>query len=408
MNLFTKSIFASILPCAAVSAQGLYSIAPNDDEADSSLPLTYIVGASVGYDNNPTPLFNGGDNDGAAYGSVFAQANFTSVSPQTTWDFFARIGARFYFSAIDGNDINSTNYDARVGVNFTHRFSERLRFSSRNFVAYETEPDFDFGLVGGQREGQYFRYSSENSVGYRWSDRLATQTGVNFSGVIYDELADSDFTRIGLRHDFRYRLSPATVVTAGYRYAVVDADNGGESDSHFFLGGIEHRISPVSAIVLRAGAQINNPDNGDSRTRPFVEASLRSQLTQQLSLNSFVRYSNEAYNRGLTDGGTPPQQFLFEQSQTLRVGARFNYSLNPRVSLFGGVSYIFTDYEDIVTPVGGDEGNESILNLSVGGSYRLTDNLYLTGSYNFTTAFSDFDGREYDRNRVQVGIQATF
>ena len=99
---------------------------------------------------------------------------------------------------------------------------------------------------------------------------------------------------------------------------------------------------------------------------------------------------------------------MFEQSQTLRVGARFNYSLNPRVSLFGGVSYIFTDYEDIVTPVGGDEGNESILNLSVGGSYRLTDNLYLTGSYNFTTAFSDFDGREYDRNRVQVGIQATF
>ena len=103
MNLFTKSIFAGVLPCAAVSAQGLYSIAPNDDEASSSLPLTYIVGASVGYDDNPTPLFDGDDvNDGSGFLSAFVQANWSSVSPQTTWDVFARVGVRYYFTDLDG------------------------------------------------------------------------------------------------------------------------------------------------------------------------------------------------------------------------------------------------------------------------------------------------------------------
>lgn len=414
MNKFTKSLFAGLLPCAAVSGQGLYSIAPNDDEADSSLPLTYIVGANIGYDDNPTPLgfpgFGGAaDNDGALYGSAFVQANFTSVSPQTTWDVFARLGVRYYFDDLEGSNVDQSNYEARLGVNYTHRFSERLRFSSRNFLAYEIEPDFDFGLGNDRRGGDYFRYSSQNSVGYRWSDRLGTQTGVDFSGINYQDIDDSDYFQVQFRHDFRYRVSPATVVTAGYRYSVTENEAGNDGSAHYLVGGVEHRISPTSAVVARAGVQISEFDGGDSRTRPFVEAALRSSLTQQLSTNVFVRYSNEQFNQGFVDGNFNRRQFEF--SQTLRIGARATYALNPRLSLFGGVNYIWTDYEDPtgLIPLGEpSDGAEGLLNLNIGASYQVTDNLYLTGSYNFTDSSSDFVGREYDRNRVQLGVQATF
>ncbi len=412
MNFLKKTLFLGLVPCAAVSGQGLYSIAPNDDEAGDSLPLTYIVGVSVGFDDNPNPLFGTDGEDESGFVDGFVQANWTSVAPQTTWDVFARLGARYYFDDFDDNRADQESFNARLGINFTHRFSERLRFSSRNLLAYEQEPDFDFGAANGVRAGDYFRYSTDNSIGYRWSDRLGTQTGVSFSGVTYDELDDSDFTQLTFRHDFRYRVSPATVVTAGYRYGIVDNDTGSDSDSHFLVGGVEHRISPVSAVVLRAGVQFTDPDDGSSRTRPFVEGTLRTRLTEQLSANVFVRYSNEGFNRGLTvedpaTGGF--QRFVFEQSQTLRVGSRLNYVVNSQVSLFGGVSFIYTDYDDPSeeTPFA-EEGDESILHINAGASYRLTDNLYLTGSYNFTTAFSDFDGREYDRNRYQLGIQATF
>ena len=81
------------------------------------------------------------------------------------------------------------------------------------------------------------------------------------------------------------------------------------------------------------------------------------------------------------------------------------------MSLFGGVNYIYTDYEDLTDEsraAGAEEGNESLINLNAGFSYQLSDALYLTGSYNYTTSISDFDDREYDRNRVQLGVQATF
>lgn len=403
MNSFTKSLLVSLVPCAYASAQALYSIAPNDDEAGDSLPLTYVVGANIGYDDNPTPLLQNTDN-GALYGSVFAQANFTSVSPQTTWDFFARLGFRYYLDDLDGTNADNENYSARLGLNYTHRFSERLRFSSRNFVAYEIEPDYDYEIANDRRSGQYLRYSSNNSVGYRWSDRLGTQTGVTFSGINYQDLDNADFSSVTFRHDFRYRVSPATVVTAGYRYGIVSNDQGGDVTQHFLTGGVEHRISPTSAIVVRAGVQVSDPDSGESRTRPFIEGALRSQLTEQFSTNTFVRYSNEGWNRRLITGiGT---SVAFENNQTLRIGSRGTYALNPQVSLFGGVNYIFTDYEDPIAPAT-QEGNESLLHLNVGASYQMTDSLFLTGSYNFTKSFSDFD-REYDRNRFQLGVQTTF
>ena len=412
MNLFVKTLLVGTLPCAVASAQSLYSIAPNDDEADTSLPLTYVVGGAVGYDDNPTPLFDGEDlNGGSAFVSAFAQANYTNVSPQTTWDFYGRLGVRYYFDNLEGSNADQTAYSVRAGVNYTHRFSERLRFSSRNFLAYEIEPDFETGLGTDRRGGQYFRWSSDNSVGYRWSERLGTQTGINFSGIVFDDLDNSDFTRVTFRHDFRYRTSPATVLVAGYRYATTSNDAGGDADSHFITAGVEHRISPTSAVVLRGGVQIADPDNGGTNTTPFFEGSLRTQLTSHLSTNVFVRYSNEQFNRtvvgDLNDDGIN-NFFAFEESQTFRLGARGTYALNPTVSLFGGINYIFTNYEDAITPVGAPDADESVLNLSAGFSYQFNDTLYLTGSYNFTTSFSDFENREYDRNRFQLGVQTTF
>ena len=255
-----------------------------------------------------------------------------------------------------------------------------------------------------------FRYSTNNSVGYRWTDRLGTQTGITFNGVTYSDIDDSDYNQITFRHDFRYRLSPATVVTAGYRYGITLNDGSGRSDtnSHYLVAGVEHKISPTSAVTFRAGAQIVDPDNGSTRTRPFFEGAFQSSLTSQLSANLFVRYSSEDYNQGLIADGVTHR---FEHNQTVRLGGKLTYAVNPRLSLFGGVNYIYTDYDDLdrsESGPGADTGEEGLLNLNAGFSYQVSDNLYLTGSYNYSRADSDFDEREYDRNRVELGVQATF
>jgi len=75
----------------------------------------------------------------------------------------------------------------RAGVNYTNRISERLRFSSRNWVSYELEPDYDFGFATDRRVGQYLNYSTDNSIGYRWSERFGTIAGYRLNGVTFDD-----------------------------------------------------------------------------------------------------------------------------------------------------------------------------------------------------------------------------
>ena len=84
--------------------------------------------------------------------------------------------------------------------------------------------------------------------------------------------------------------------------------------------------------------------------------------------------------------------------------------MNPQLSLFGGLNYISTTFDDRIggtSPLDGDE-SEDIFNVNAGFSYEFVNNIYLTGSYNFSNNNSDFEGRDYDRNRVQLGVQATF
>lgn len=409
------SIFCATVIASQAFSQGLYNIAPNDDEASESLPLNWTLGASIGYDDNPTPLFGGGDNDGSLYVSPFVKASLVSVSPQTTYELYGQLGAIIYLDSIEGDNVDDVNPNIAAGLNVTHRVNERMRLSSRNSIAYQLEPDYDYGRAGDRRSGPYFRYSTSNSLGYRWSERLATVTGVDFSGVMFDE-GSGDFTRLGLRQQFRYRVSPQTVLTAGYRYNRTMPDDRGDVNSHSILGGIERKLSATSALVVRAGAQITSPENGDSRTTPFVEATLKSQLSEQLGLRAFARYSQEEWNRGLRNqygsGADEFESLQFGGSDTLRIGLKANYALSPRVSLFGGANLVVTQYEDLEraasTEYPDDDGSESILNLNTGASYQMTDNFFLTGSYNFTTSESDFGGRDYERNRFQFGVQTTF
>jgi len=78
------------------------------------------------------------------------------------------------------------------------------------------------------------------------------------------------------------------------------------------------------------------------------------------------------------------------------------------VSLFGGANWIFTQYDDELSGGVPNDGDELLFNFNAGISYQVADNFFLTGSYNFTHSDSDFDGREYDRNRYTIGTQFTF
>ena len=412
-----KRSFLSALTAASaiggVANADLYHI---PDDAKESLPLKWSVGVNLTYDDNVNPTAVGpGADDSAVSINPYVGLSFVSITPQTTWDVYARVGGIYYFDKPDAIGSDDLYAQARAGVNFTHRVSERLRFSSRNTISYELEPDYSYGFASTRQAGEYLYWSTDNSVGYRWTERLATYSGFTLNGLDYgSEVDNSDRFTWTLYNQFRYQLTPQTVLTAEYRYSETTG-NGVASDStnHYLLGGVEHRFSPNTILVARVGAQFREVDsvNSDDTVDPYAELTLNTAINDQFSIRSFLRYGIEDYDTVVV-AGFPGALTEFDSKETLRVGVSGNYVISPKLSAFGGVDYIFSDFSDgrdvATNTAGGGSPTEDLINAYVGLTVKFTDNLFGDVSYNFTDSNSDLPNRSYDRNRVTVGVRAEF
>ncbi len=398
----------SLLSAVSASAQGLYYVG---SEAEESLPLKWVVGASLSYDDNVSP--GGGVEEDSVGFNPYVGLSLVSITPQTTWDVYARLGLVYYFDQPSGRNVDDLNSQSRAGVNVTHRFSERLRFSSRNFISYELEPDYSYGYASSRQTGEYLYWQTDNSFGFRWSERFGTYTGLRLSGADYD-LQNNDRFTWELYNQFRYQLSQQTVLTGDYRYSQTNgSDQSSDSVNQYILVGAEHRFSQTTLGIVRAGIQFRDVDDGDSSNSPYLEFALNSQVTQQLSVRAFTRYGIESYDTVRLD---PALAGLVEYDNrtTLRLGISSSYAFTPMFSIFGGVDYIPTSFEDgralppavAGTPVA--DRDEDIVNAYIGVSLRFNDFLTGTATYNYTNSSSDFPSNDYDRNRFTLGVSAEF
>lgn len=395
-----------LLAAGAASAQSLYYVGT---EAQESIPLKWVVGANLIFDDNVSPGY--GPQESTLGINPNVAMSFVSITPQTTWDVYVRLGLIYYFDAPDYMD--DVNPQTRAGVNFVHRFSERLRFSSRNFISYELEPDYSTGYSSARQNGAYLLWYTDNSLGFRWTERFATYTGFRLTNTSYEDVANNDRFTWEVYNQIRYQLSPQTVLTGDYRYSQTTG-NGYFTDTsdHFILVGAEHRFSPTTIGIVRAGVQLHEVENGDNTVGPYVEFALNSQITQQLSLRSYARYGIETYNN-IQTLPFPIGAVEYGDVQVLRCGISAEYAISPRFSIFGGLDYLPTSYASghaINWPghPSVPDGDSDIFNAYIGLSMKFND--YLTGtiSYNYTNSSSDFFYSDYDRNRISIGLSAEF
>jgi len=408
-------VFLPLLFTTAFGAEGLYY---TGTEAQESLPIKWLVGGSLIYDDN----VSAGQTNGAAGSSSslavnpYVGASFVSLAPQTTWDVYGRLGMIYYFDAPEG--IDDLNSQSRAGVSMIHRFSERVRFVSRNFVANELEPDYSYGLASSRRSSEFMSWSTDNSLGYRWTERFGTYTGVRFTGSSYDDDASgnlSDRMSWLVYEQLRYQYNPQTVLVTEYRYGQTLTDSiASESTDQYFLVGADHRFSPNTIGTVRTGAQLRDVDGGSSTTSPYLEFALNSQINPQLRVGAFMRYGMEGDDTVLSPRGFTTAQFNYDERNTFRLGVTGTYLISPDLSLNSGVDLIQSNYDSGRLVGGTATGSapslsETTFNAYIGMSVKLTDFLYGNLSYNYSQVVSDVnDYREYDRNRVSVGVSAEF
>lgn len=403
-NIITGSIILASI--SAASAQGLYDIAP-DYTAKESLPIKWTAGLSFGFDDNISPA--SGVEDDVTYVHAFVGASLVHITPQTTWSTYATVGGRAYFDA-PSNQGDDFVPQVKFDFNINHEVSERLRLTSSNYVAYESEPDYENGFGGSNIGSDYLHYNSKNSVGYRWTERLATYTGFGLRGIVYEDFNRNNRQTYSLFNNFRYSLSQQDTLTFGYRYAWTDANGrAGNVNSHLITAGLERRLNENSIFKLRAGVQVRDVDGGESTTGPYIEGAIRTQVNERFSLRAFARYSTEEYGTSFLNG-------TYDENNTFRIGVNANYRVSQPLTLLGGVNYINTSFEegrtvpDRTTLAAGRlaDADQDLYNIFVGFSYELNDGVFFNGTYNWTTSDSDIPNRDYDRNRASLGVRVTF
>ena len=393
-----KVCAVSALATGSLAAQGIYNVSPNDGVTDS-LPLEFTGTVNLGWDDNVTPTVKSNRDDSSSYTSLNAAANYLNIDSQTKIDFNLKLGALYYIDNVESSSASDTYSDSKLLLNVAHNVSERLSFSTRNYVFYGLEPDYNYGTVNDRSNDEYLMFSTDNSMNFKWTDRLGTNTGIRYSQL--DNSGDSsrsDRKNLSLYNQFRYVLSQQAVSTVDYRYRMTDVNKGLDSDNHKVLVGVDYRLNKTATIVAKIGAQYRKVDGRDSETDPTFEIGYMQRVNKMFRVRANLAYD-------INDYGTSSSGANFENNQAFRLSLAGDYQLSQKLYLTGGVNYVANDYYG-----GRAEDEVDVFNISIGATYNILDNLAANVNYNYTDSSDDGDtlSRDYDRNRVQAGLTYTF
>lgn len=389
-------LLLSLVPTTSFG-QGLFDIAPND-EATESKRTSYAVGVTAGWDSNISPEFDD-ETDSATVGA-YITANTVRVGQRSTFEYYGKLGINVHFEDIESQDDNE-HYNATAGFNYSYEVSERLRFNSRNNLGYQLEPDYAYGFASTRSLDEYFTWSTNNSIGFTASPKVAFYLGFTLNGVEFDSDNDrGDRSNWSVYTQARYTINPTSIATFDYSYGGQNNEGGlGDSNRSTVAVGLERRFSSRSVGVFKVGAQFLDVDGGGTSVSPYAEAALRHKVSDRTYVRIFGKYGFSNYDTSFQNGG-------YDENENLQLGLAVGHQVNSKLSLNGGLTYILNQYSE--SPDGLADEDSSLFNASVGFTYKVRQNLSLNGSVNHTFASSDIDGRDYNRTRLSAGAEYTF
>ena len=439
-----KKIFASIgvvaLGAASVQANSAAGLASGGDNAKF-----YSVQATLrGFydDNYATSSDASGDKHGSFGFSVIPSIAFKFPMDQTTLGFRYTYSANWYE---DRSRLSSTNNAWDQSHEFeamlSHSFNERFSVDVMDSFVVSQEP----GLIDA---------SGVTTFPYRTdSDNIRNHGEINFNGTLTRQLSFVlgyqntyyDYSNKGdgvdvndalepslsglldrMEHEalvnLRWQALPRTVLIGGYNYRQVDyssdeavalttsgfryADSR-NNHSHIIYGGIDQNFSKELLLTVRLGAQMLDTvnalpsDPNKETTSPWGSLNLTYMYRPGSSLQLGFRHS-----RNQTDVISPVfvNDSITVDQQTSVLYGNITHRLSPKLT--GRLTGMWQNSEFFGGAVDGQ--SEQFFDLGVNFSYRFNNHFSGEAGYNFSHLTSDITGRDYDRNRVYLGVTAVY
>jgi len=448
-----KSFFISA-GLVAVGAAGLQSVLA-DDSADSSMPAPspkiWSVSASLrGFYDSNYAVDESNPHKGS-YGIELTPSVAIDDSLQQT-----DLGVRYTYGLYWYQErqimgINPFDQSHELDLWVDHAFDERWHTTVSDTFGDGQEPE----LIGGgsiTSGGVPYRVNGDN-IGNHFNFTLDTQwtrelsTAVHYQNDFYDyqnsgagvtnaavlpppdyKLAGNGASLAGLLNridqnagvDLQWHFNPETMVFVGYDFDWVDynanepiqtspdgsrvfysRDRNSYSDQ--VHAGLQYQLTPNLTGTASAGAQYvdsyNESGPDASAWSPYANVSLTyTYLPGSYLQAGFSQGNNSTYvAEATTDGG------LTQYQETSTVFGSINHHFTEK--LIGSVlaQYSYSEFHG-----GASIGPEALYSAGVNLTYIINQYLSTDVGYNYDKLRSDLADTAYERNRVYIGLTATY
>jgi hypothetical protein len=401
---------ASLAALGAVSMQAAY--APGLSPLEQSKPWSVSLAVRGFYDDNYTTSPSSVKRDSWGV-SVNPSVGLHKAFDQT----LIALNYSYELRWFEDREQNEADHIQVVRLRLEHAFSERMRLNVGNTFYYGQEGTVELGPVTAptvlETDADYWRNTARAAfeadvteqfgmrVGYENQIWDYEQTGFNTRSALLDRMEHLG-TLEGLWH-FR----PETSGLLGYQYQQVDHRGSGDilfdgavvdnsfrdTRSHRAYAGVEHQPTTNVDLGVRLGAQFTDYRNADEDVvLPFADA----RGTWTYNPGSFVQLG-VVHMLNTTDVNALSQE-------STSVWGMVNHRITPRLTANAMGQFQYSAFQE-----GAYDGDNDLLFLAgVNLLYKFNPNLGVEAGYNWDKLDSDIAGRGYTRNRVYLGVRATY
>jgi putative beta-barrel porin BBP2 len=416
---------ASVAALGAASLQAAY--APGLSPVEKSKPWTISASLRGFYDDNYLTQSKANERD--SFGIELSPSLAVNLAlDQTLIGFSYTYSLRWY----EDRSNNSADHSHQVKFKLNHAFNERFKLDvSDNFLMAQ-EPqvnDSSPALTTLRNDGDYLNNVAR--VGLRAELTPIFGLDVSYQNTIWDFDQEGPGSRSAILDRMehlgningRWQAAQNTAGLFGYMYGAVGfssdeslAQNAPfvagtqtdpasrDSTSHTIYLGVDQIFTSQLNASLRVGAEFTDyPDAvggmDDSATSPYVDGSATWTYNPGSFLRLGLRVDRNATDVAFQNTPDPTQDQLSTSAY-----ATINHRITPKLtgSLLGHFQH---------STFNGGAADGSADNFFLAGlnlSYQINAFLSTEAGYNYDRLDSDLVNRSFTRNRVYIGVRATY
>lgn len=427
---------ASFVALGAASLSAAY--APGLSSMEASKPWSVSASLRGFYDDNYTTTGASPQRDSFGF-EVSPSASLNLPLDQTYIGLSYTYALRYYQDRADLG-LSSADHSHQFKATLDHAFSERYKLAlSDSFVIAQEPQLIDPTIITTPTrrvEGDNIRNLASATFTGQLSPLLSTV--VSYNNTLYDYDQEGSGSRSALldrmEHmailNLRWQALPQTVGVVGYQFQAVDNSSENSLDpatpipnippsvvnpflsptlrdrySHFFYVGADQNFSSQLNGSARVGIEYTDYHRLDkSEWSPYADLS----LTYLYNPGSYFQVGFR-HTRNQTDvaAGSATDLVVDQESSVLYAAVTHKITAKLTGNLTG--QYQNSTFEGGKT-AGVDGKAENVYLLGLNLVYRFNEHISAETGYNYDRLDSDLatGGRSFDRNRLYIGVRATY